>query len=218
MLSKPSCFLLIVGLLAAPASAATVTAFYGDDDGFGVGETSGSLTSPNTSNAGVGEAAFTDIRLIGTGNLAPAFAPTGGFTPFVIPVGDIITAATLTMRTGAWVSGPNPVDGPNSILLDGLAVPTSFFDLFTNQTDLIETRSISLDPSFFAALADGSVSLNGTLSSENFGDESFQVDFLRLDIETAPAVPEPTSMALFGLTALGFGVGFRRRRNSEERR
>jgi hypothetical protein len=30
-----------------------------------------------------------------------------------------------------------------------------------------------------------------------------------------PAVPEPTSMALFGLTALGFGVGFRRRRGGE---
>ena len=32
----------------------------------------------------------------------------------------------------------------------------------------------------------------------------------------APPVPEPTSMALFGLTALGFGVGFRRRRNNGE--
>jgi len=33
--------------------------------------------------------------------------------------------------------------------------------------------------------------------------------------DNAAAVPEPTSMALFGLTALGFGASFRRRRNGE---
>jgi hypothetical protein len=46
------------------------------------------------------------------------------------------------------------------------------------------------------------------------GTSSFNVDNINVTA-AEPAVPEPTSMALFGLTALGFGVGFRRRRKGE---
>ena len=98
------------------ASAATISTFYGDDDGFGIGAYSGTI-NPTVNNAGIGEAPLTDVRLIGdSGSYSgPAFAPTGNFDPFSIS--GTIVSATLTMKTGAFDSGPNPVDGPNSIFL-----------------------------------------------------------------------------------------------------
>jgi hypothetical protein len=113
--------LAVLTLAISPIARATlISTFYGDDDGFGVGETAGNLTSPNTSNAGVGEAALTDVRLIGTGFAAPPFTPTGSFGAFVLD-GPIVSIM-LTLRTGAFDSGPSPVDGPNSIVLDGMTI------------------------------------------------------------------------------------------------
>jgi hypothetical protein len=202
---------LAVGGLTSSAQASVITTFYGDDDGFGIGATGGTI-DPTVSHAGLGEAPFTDVRLIGNGTfIAPAFAPTGDFDGFVVPAGESIIGATLTMRAGSWVSGPDPVNGPNQLLLDGMAVPTSFFDSFTNTGDEVETRSIALGSAFFPLLADGLVSLNGTLLSENFGSGSFQIDFLRLDVVTeANATPEPATLGVFGVLAAG-AFGLRRR-------
>ena len=209
---------LIAGFgLSSTASAITVTTFYGDDDGFGVGETAGAMSSSTTSNAGVGEAPGTDVRLIGIGFDAPPFDPAGGFDPFVIPLGHDIVSASLTLRTGAFDSGPNPVDEgdgfPNTIVLDGLPVPATFLDGFSDSdTEDIETRSVALDPSFFADLSDGAVSLAGTHISEDSGSASFQIDFLRLDIDVERAVPEPVTATLGGLGLACLGWTTRRRR------
>jgi hypothetical protein len=199
------CFLLVA--VASPLRAGVIITYYGDDDGFGVGQASGDLTSPNTSNQGPGEAAFTDMRLIGNGYIGPPFAPTGAFGAFSIPGGATVTGLTLTLRTGAFDSGPAPVDGTNVIYLDGTLVPASFINSFSQAGgSQIETLSISLDPSFFGNLADGLVSLNGTHISENNGSGSFQVDFMRLDITTSgeAAIPEPGTVTLMaaGLCAV----------------
>ena len=57
--------LLLASLAMVPAASYAQTTFYGDDDGFGIGTTVGTI-DPTVSNASLGEAALTDTRLIGT--------------------------------------------------------------------------------------------------------------------------------------------------------
>lgn len=201
-------------LAVTPASAATITTYYGDDDGFGVGATAGTM-NPLVDNAEPGEAQFTDVRLIGTPPFSiPGFQPTGGFDPF--SVSGAITSVLLTLRTGSFDSGPNPVSGPNMLVLDGMTLPSAFLAGFSSAAtpDIIETRSIALDPSFYSIFSDGMVSLAGTRISEDGGSSSFQVDFLRLDITTTGAVPEPSTwaMMLAGFGMIGFGMRRSRKR------
>lgn len=201
---------LFVCLFAGSANASLITTYYGDDDGFGIGATSGVL-DPNVSNASAGEAAFTDTRLIADGAfLAPAFAPIASFDSFVLD--GAITSIMLTLRIGAFDSAPT-LDAPNRIYLDGLLVDSAFIDGFSSADSFgIETMSYSLDSSFFALFSDGDVSLAGTHISEAPGSASFQVDFLSLDITTdASSVPEASSLILLGFGLLGlFGAGRRK--------
>lgn len=231
-----TCSLLLMGfglwaavvLVAVQATVANVYfTEYGDNDGFGIGAVSGQLLGPGMSHAGVGEAPFTDVRLIGSDPFysAPGFTPTGEFNFFSIPAGQSIVSASLTLRTGAFdnelvTTSVNSL--PNKLLLDGQAIPTSFFNLFllnngleTDSTDnFIETRSMFLPSTFFPLLKDGHVSLAGTDISEALGSGSFQVDFARLEITT---VPEPCALSLGGL-ALAWAFSNRRKTTAHRRR
>ncbi len=200
----PAAFLAIC--LAAPASAATVDAYYGDDDGFGIGKTGPTDTINAVNSNAVSDAEFTDIRLIGTNCAgspcaAPAFAPAANFTPFAVD--GVVVSAMLTMRVGAFDSGPNPFDGANILRLDGLAVDGSFLSGFSSlDTNFVQTRTIVLDPAFYSLMNDGVVSLAGTHISNDTGSGSFQVDMLRLRIVSEPPPPPPPSVPLPGSAAL----------------
>ena len=205
----------LAAIASTPSRAAVITTYYGDDDGFGVGLYD--FIDPVSNDADPGEAPGTDVRLIGGTSLAPGFKPLGGFDPFSIS--GTVTSAVLTLRLGAFNSGPDPLEPPNLIVLDGLTVPASFIDGFS-QTNLngVETRSFALDSSFFSIFSDGAVSLDGTRLTEAYLKGSFKVDFLRLDITTAAdtAVPEPGTWAMM---LAGFGVvgaSLRRRRRKAQ--
>ncbi len=88
--------------------------------------------------------------------------------------------------------------GPNSIILDGMAVPVSFLGSFSSfalgADPNIETMFDLLSPAFFALFADGSVDLTGAQITERGGFGSFQIDYIRF----VTAAPEPGPMALLG--------------------
>lgn len=199
--------LFILTVLALPTSrlSAQVYSNYGDDDGFGIGATTGALDA-TVSHHDVSDADFTDERLIADTCCGwPAFAPTGSFEAFTAP--PTIGRVVLTMRAGS-LTRINPVDGANTIVLDGQAIPASFFDQFTANdacspqedpaVNQVETKSIELDPSFYPLVADGQVSLDGTHISAGDGCGSFQIDFLQLEVDP-PGVPATDWRGLIAL-------------------
>jgi hypothetical protein len=203
--------LIAMAALCTPAAAATLYAYYGDDDGFGVGKTGALDTIDPVNSHSASDAALTDVRLIGTNCggtpcVAPAFAPVDSFTAFSLG-GEIMVSAQLTMRVGAFDSGPNPFDGPNVLKLDGMAVDASFLSGFSSlDTNKVQTRTIVLSSAFFALLSDGSVSLRGTHISNDTNSGSFQVDMLRLTMVTEPPPPPPPSVPAPGSAALALSA------------
>jgi hypothetical protein len=217
---------VILLFVVGSSQAATLITYYGDNDGFGVGQTVGYISDVATSHQTAGEAALTDFRLIsnsfagvcpdsgydissGAPECGP-FAPTGSFDAFAV-TGHIVSAI-LTLRTGSFDSQPT-LDSPNRIYLDGLLVDPAFIGSFSSVNDnKIETLSYALNSSFFSLLSDGAVSLAGTHLSEASGSGSFQVDFMSLTITTA-TVPVPAAVYLFG-SGLGLLGWFRRRQTA----
>lgn len=209
---------LLVFSLSIPAATITVT--YGDNDGFGTGATTFKNTLVNS--ATLGDAPFTDVRLIGT-----CCVPSGGpFSPtatllFGPPVGTI-TSVLVTLSMAEFGGNQNPVDGPNSIVVDGVTVPDTFLNSFLSIANganpNIDTRSFSLDSSFFSLFADGSINLTGTRITERSAFASFQVDYLSFAVTTddgVPRVPEPATMGLLGIS-LGI-LGLVKRRQHSKR-
>ena len=113
----------------------------------------------------------------------------------------------VTLSMAEFGGNLSPVDGPNSIVVDGTPIPSTLLDSFASFANganpNIETESFSLPGSFFTLFADGSVVLTGTRISERSGFGSFQVDYLRFDITTDATTPEPSTL---GLLTIGLGV------------
>src|SRR5262245_52430886 len=89
---------LTVLLLPVVSASASTIVFYGDADGFGIGATT--FKDPTVNSASGGEAAGTDIRLIGSGAFpAPAFLPTATLS-FAPQAG--ITSILMTLSMAAF--------------------------------------------------------------------------------------------------------------------
>lgn len=209
---RQSLFPALLLLVSSSAMATVTTISYGDDDGFGVGATT--FKNVSIDSTGPGEAPFTDRRLISSSCCSwPAFTPTSTltFAPF-----STIGSVVVTLRMAGFGSNASPL-APNSIVVNGVAIPADLLNSFGPQPDTfgpnVETHSIALAPSFFALFTAGSVDLTGTAIHEGSGAGSFQVDFLRFDIEGTQAggeVPEPSTIGL--MLAAGAGLAWRMRR------
>lgn len=208
-------------LSAQAAQAATVVAYYGDDDGFGIGVTSGALTEAQirATNATAQDAALTDAPMFNDALFQPQFRLTGSFAPFSIS-GEIVSA-TLTLR----VAGLRvPPANPNRIFLDGNDIGRDLFDLISDKPNLstdIDEVSLGLSSFFFPFLADGAVSLDRTrLLQRDDGPQianvPLQVDFIRLSIVTQEPSPTPIPLpAGAPMLLLGLGLlALARRRKS----
>ena len=204
---------LLVFSLSIPA--ATLTVSYGDNDGFGTGATT--FKNRFVNSASLGDAPFTDVRLIGADftTFGGPFSPTATLL-FGPPVGTI-TSVLVTLSMAEFGGNLSPLDGPNSIVVDGATVPDTFLNSFLSFANSanpnIDTRSFSLPTSFFSLFADGSINLTGTQISErrNFG--IFQVDFLSFEVTTedgVQGVPEPATMGLLGISLGILGLVKRR--------
>ncbi len=213
-------------LFCAPAApAATIQSFYGDDDGFGVGVASGALTSDQIQaiNATADDAQFTDAPMFTDTLFQPQFRPTGSFTPFTV-TGEIVSA-TLTLRVAGLRILPNSATS-NRIFLDTFDIGTGLLEQQIPNRPAPHTEideiTIPLSSFFFPFLADGAVSLDNTrilqFTENSFSSVgAFQVDFIRLTIETSDPSPVPLPAAA-PLLLLGLGtfavVGRRGRRSS----
>lgn len=199
-------------IAGAATASMTTTIFYGDDDFFGIGEAVSEI-NPTVSRRDGTDSPGTDTQLIGTicGDVAcsfPAFRPTDSLPGFSTL--GLVTAAAVTLRLGAFDSGPTPFDGPNRLVLDGMEVTGLLSGFSSANTNIVQTRSVALPAAFFPLLADGTVSLLGTRISNDAGSGSFQVDFLSLTVTSQappPAVPAPMPGLLLAgaLGCLGLG-------------
>jgi hypothetical protein len=177
--------------------------------------TSGALTVAQirATNATAGDAAFTDAPMFTDSLNQPQFRPPGSFAPFVVT--DEILSATLTLRV-AGLRLLRSSATANRIFLDGNSIDhRALLEQIPDRPALhteIDEVSISLVPFFFPFLADGAVSLASTrilqFTNSAFVDVgAFQVDFIRLTIETR--VPDPTQVPLpasASLVLLGLGA------------
>src|SRR5260370_42052259 len=88
------------------AQAGLIVTLYGDNDGFGIGKTSGTGFNPGISNAS-SDAPFTNVQSIGNGFDPSPCRPTGSSTAFSV-IGPAVTVA-LTLPTGTFIpSAPAP--------------------------------------------------------------------------------------------------------------
>lgn len=108
--------------------------------------------------------------------------------------------------TAAWNTGLN-------IRLDGFTGAA----LTHTQTVVVDTDAPTLFTFNWSGIDAVQFTSFGGVDAANDGGAGthFALDNLTIDA-VSTAVPEPTSMALFGLTALGMGVATRRRRRKDE--
>jgi hypothetical protein len=204
---------LAIGLLAfaASAKASPITVTVGDNDGYGLGiADNASVVWPGVGPSGTNydgrsgaEAAatngaqFTDAY----SSILPGSGPNSTTVAnFIFPFSGTLLSGTLTADLGDFQAS---TFGQMSVFFNGVAQPGLFniSDGFQNTA----VHSFALSPT---ALANASAAGQLVVTVDRNGSGDFVAfDYLQLNGELT--VPEPASMAIWGLGALGFAMGSR---------
>jgi hypothetical protein len=188
------------------AAPIVIVDLVGDIDGMG-GEVSGGSVSGTFDHRSAGELAATDGAQLtdeasgfyGTYQANSLFTHT-----YSIP-------GSTTISSASWRLGAGGIQSLNDRLyLDGVLLSSTFPEQGPNGFGII---SWVIPASFFPSLLDGTAVFRVNLNSNTSGEPSFY-DFAELTINgDAQVVPEPSSIVLFGMGAIGlFGYGWRRKR------
>jgi hypothetical protein len=190
------------------AQAATIT--IGDNDGFGFGAAAVpdgapllNLFLPDDRRSAAEAAASNGAQQ--TDFYSAVFTPLPMIFDVIFPLVTPITSGVLTIDMGGIEATSF---GQIAVAFNGVAQP-NLLD-FEDGAFTTAVRSFGLSA---AAIAQANIDSELRVTFNRGGSiDAIAFDYFQLDAQT---VPEPTSMALFGLTALGFGAGFRRRRKEE---
>ena len=209
---------VVVSGLTLPANAATISNF---DDGTLQGWTraidgkNGTISNPGVGGNPGGFLLFTD----GTVGGPPEniVAPSEFLGDWSLALANP-TASTISLD-GLLIDPHVPggddiiifIDGPGGSANINLGLPSTT-GVWESFSTAIQESDWSVTSGTWAGLLANVTSLQVQMDWVNPGGMQNGIDNFQLDLSDASAVPEPTSMALFGLTALGFGVGFRRHR------
>jgi hypothetical protein len=206
---------LVLTLSAGSVNAGPISIMVGDADGYGFGapDNGTGVVWPGpgpsgtnydgrdaTEKAATNGAQLTDVY----SSIFPGFGPnTSTVGNVIFPLSQPITSGTLTVAMGDFQAS---AFGPITVSFNGVVQPGLF-----NFNDGFGTTVVRSFPLSATALANANAAGQFVVTLDRSGSGDFiAFDFFRLD---AVAVPEPTTMALFGLGVVCLVTSQVRRRN-----
>lgn len=193
-----------VQVLASSASAVTITDLYGDKDGFGIGLTDGYSQSTWPAPAIVAD----DLADVGTITDRYLTSDITWTHSYDISGLDSVTGASLEIMTYA-----QGYRGLSSLYLDGNFVGNLTDGDTTYEPGSPDNNMAWIDTYDIFSLAGDLLDGASTLRIDTVrGDDWWYLDYSELTITGTASVPEPASLALFGLGLAGLGLARRKQK------
>ncbi|MGH9794660.1 MAG: PEP-CTERM sorting domain-containing protein [Candidatus Acidiferrales bacterium] len=147
---------------------------------------------------------------IGSAGPFPQPSVTVGIFTFLIPPGDVITAAVLTGTFGNSSSQFNGSSAGVDVFLNGLLVAQCVIGTQCWTGPGPNAWSFTLSPSQLALLGSGSATLTAIQTSQT----TIRLGVTNLTVATTTVVPEPATLIMFGSGIAAIGGIMRRRRKA----